>query len=163
MAEGVERLRTDLPGWKACYRLSQRPGIRRSLDEGLRHRLRAIQLKHGKRRTTMYRELRNLGAAGQVARRVAGNSRCGWRNSNGEIERVSTTAYFDKLGVPRLSSPQRLEPPGAEPHAGWYGRGTAYQAVPYADVLVPLCLLADLEIPSCPRVFSGLEVYLEPQ
>ena len=103
MAEVIERLRAYLPGWKAYYGLSQTPSVWRSLDEWLRHRLRAIQLKHWKRGTTMYRELRNLGASEQVARRVAANSRCWWRNSNGEIKRVLTIAYFDRLGVPRLS------------------------------------------------------------
>ena len=44
-----------------------------------------------------------LGASEHVAKRVAGNSRCWWRNSAGELNRVLTIAYFDKLGVPRLS------------------------------------------------------------
>ena len=26
-----------------------------------------------------------------------------WRNSNGDIKRVLTIAYFDHLGIPRLS------------------------------------------------------------
>jgi hypothetical protein len=103
MAKVIERLRAYLPGWKAYYGLSQTPGIWRSLEEWLWHRLRAIQLKHWKRGTTMYRELCRLGASEQVARRVAANSHCGWRNSDGEIKRVLTIAYFDKLGVPRLS------------------------------------------------------------
>ena len=51
----------------------------------------------------IYRELINQGAAEPVAKRVAGNSRCWWRNSNGDIKRVLTIACFDKLGVPRLS------------------------------------------------------------
>ena len=92
-----------LLGWKAYYGLAQTPKVWRTLDEWLRHRLRAIQLKHWKRGSTIYRELINLGAAEQVATRGAGNSRCWWRNSNGDIKRVLTIAYFDKLGVPRLS------------------------------------------------------------
>lgn len=103
MAEVIERLRPYLLGWKAYFGLAQTPGIWRTLDEWLRHRLRAIQLKHWKRGTTMYRELRNLGAPAHVAQRVAANSRCWWRNSNGDIKRVLTIAYFDRLGVPRLS------------------------------------------------------------
>jgi group II intron reverse transcriptase/maturase len=103
MAEVIERLRPYLLGWKAYFGLAQTPGVWRSLDEWLRHRLRAIQLKHWKRGSTIYRELTRLGAADPVARRVAGNSRCWWRNSNGDIKRVLTIAYFDKLGVPRLS------------------------------------------------------------
>ena len=62
MAQVIERLRPYLLGWKAYFGLAQTPGIWRALDEWLRHRLRAIQLKHWKRGTTMYRELRNLGA-----------------------------------------------------------------------------------------------------
>jgi group II intron reverse transcriptase/maturase len=103
MAEVIERLKPYLLGWKAYYGLAQTPRVWLSLDEWLRHRLRAIQLKHWKRGSTIYRELINLGAAEHVATRVAGNSRCWWRNSNGDIKRVLTIAYFDKLGVPRLS------------------------------------------------------------
>ena len=38
-----------------------------------------------------------------VARRVAGNSRRWWRNSDRLLKTVLTIAYFDRLGVPRLS------------------------------------------------------------
>ena len=103
MVEVIERLRPYLLGWRAYFGLAQTPGIRRMLDEWLRHRLRAIQLKHWKRGITVYRELRKIGASEQVARRVAANSRSWWRNSDGEIKRVLTIAYFDRLGVPRLS------------------------------------------------------------
>jgi hypothetical protein len=71
MPEVVERLRAYMLGWKGYFRLAQTPKIWRTLDEWLRHRLRAIQLKHWKRGTTMYRELLKLGAAPLVARRVA--------------------------------------------------------------------------------------------
>ncbi len=103
MAEVIDKLKPYLLGWKAYFGLAQTPKVWRTLDEWLRHRLRAIQLKHWKRGSTIYRELINLGAAEHVATRVAGNSRCWWRNSNGDIKRVLTIAYFDKLGVPRLS------------------------------------------------------------
>ncbi|MGX2040467.1 hypothetical protein ACWJKU_10090 [Methylocaldum sp. MU1018] len=42
-------------------------------------------------------------AAEQAARRVAQNAQCWWRNSAGELNRVLTVAYFDQLGLPRLS------------------------------------------------------------
>jgi RNA-directed DNA polymerase len=103
MAESIERVRPYLLGWKAYFGLAQTPGIRRTPDEWLRHRLRAIRLKHWKRGTTICRELRKLGASAEVALRVAANSRRWWRNSAGEIKRVLTIAYFDRLGVPRLS------------------------------------------------------------
>ncbi|MEX3527160.1 MAG: group II intron reverse transcriptase/maturase, partial [Burkholderia sp.] len=75
----------------------------RELDEWLRHRLRAIPLKQWKRGPTMFRELRALGASPAVAQRGAANSRCWWRNSDGELKRVLTLAGFDRLGLPRLS------------------------------------------------------------
>ncbi len=103
MAEVIERLKPYLLGWKAYFGLAQTPKVWRSLDEWLRHRLRAIQLKHWKQGSTIYRELTYLGAADWIARRVAQNARCWWRNSDGDIKRVLTIAYFDRLGVPRLS------------------------------------------------------------
>ena len=103
MEQVVQRLRPYLLGWKAYFGLAQTPGVWRKLDEWLRHRLRAIQLKQWKRPKTMYRELTAMGAKPAVAKRVAGNSRCGWRNSDGLLKTVMTIAYFDRLGVPRLS------------------------------------------------------------
>ena len=103
MVEVVERLRPYVLGWKAYFRLSQTPNVWRTLDEWMRHRLRAIQLKHWKRGTTMYRELKALGASEAVARKVAGNSRSWWRNSAKLLNTVLTIAFFDRLRVPRLS------------------------------------------------------------
>jgi RNA-directed DNA polymerase len=99
----VETLRPYLLGWKAYFGLAQTPKVWRELDEWLRHRLRAIQLKHWKRSVVIYRSLRALGASNAVAQKVAGNSRCWWRNSAKLLNSVLTKAYFDKMGMPRLS------------------------------------------------------------
>ena len=56
MNELVEPLRRYVLGWKAYFGLAQTPRVWRELDEWMRHRLRAIQLKHWKRGTTAYRE-----------------------------------------------------------------------------------------------------------
>lgn len=103
MAQVVEKLRPYMLGWKAYFGLAQTPGVWRELDEWLRHRLRAIQLKHWKRGKTIYRELKKLGAKEDVATQVAANSRRWWRNSDRLLKTVLTIAYFDQLGVPRLS------------------------------------------------------------
>ena len=103
MEQVVEKLRPYLLGWKAYFGLAQTPRVWRELDEWLRHRLRAIELKHWKRPKTIYREIKALGASEDVAKQVAGNCHRWWRNSDGAIKRVLTTAYFDGLGVPRLS------------------------------------------------------------
>jgi RNA-directed DNA polymerase len=39
-------LRSYLLGWEQYFRLADTPGIFRDLDAWIRHRLRAIQLKH---------------------------------------------------------------------------------------------------------------------
>jgi len=103
MQEVVERLRPYLLGWKAYYRLAQTPRVWLGLDEWLRHRLRALQLKQWRRGTTIYRQLNALGASAETARQVAANSRRWWRNSDRALHRVLTIAYFDQRGIPRLS------------------------------------------------------------
>lgn len=103
MAQVVDKLRPYLLGWKAYFGMAQTPGVWRELDEWLRHRLRAIQLRQWKRPKTIHRELKALGASDDVAKQVAGNCHRWWRNSDGVIKRVLTIAYFDRLGLPRLS------------------------------------------------------------
>jgi group II intron reverse transcriptase/maturase len=103
LVEVAEELRGYLPGWKAYFQLAQTPRAFRELDEWLRHRLRAVQLKHWRRGKTMYRELLALGASQTDALRIAANSRRWWRNSRFALNRVMPVAYFDRFGVPRLS------------------------------------------------------------
>jgi len=99
----AEDLRRYVPGWKAYFQLAQTPKVMRRLDEWLRHRLRAIQLKQWRRGTTIFRELRRLGANADLAARIASHARCWWRNSALGLNRVLSIAYFDRLGVPRFS------------------------------------------------------------
>ena len=103
MADVVQGLRSYMLGWKGYFQLAQTLGVWRRLDEWLRHRLRAIQLKHWKRGTTMYRELLRIGAWPSVAKQVAANSCRWWRNSDRLLKTVMTIGYFDRMGVPRLS------------------------------------------------------------
>ncbi|MGE0100563.1 MAG: hypothetical protein AB7S86_19660 [Hydrogenophaga sp.] len=53
--------------------------------------------------STIYRELKALGATHDVAKHVAVNGRRWWRNSAKLLNSVLTIAHFDRLGVPRLS------------------------------------------------------------
>ena len=103
MEQVVEKLRRYLLGWKGYFKLSQTPRIWRSLDGWIRRRLRAMQLKQWRRGKTIYRELMRLGANPWVAQSVAALSRRWWHNSLSAIHNVLTVAYFDRLGVPRLS------------------------------------------------------------
>ena len=103
MGEVVDELRPYLLGWKAYFGLAQTPKVWRGLDEWLRRRLRALQLKQWKRGATIYRELRARGATHDVAKQVAVNGRRWWRNSAKLLNSVLTIAWFDQLGLPRLS------------------------------------------------------------
>jgi group II intron reverse transcriptase/maturase len=100
----VQELRSYLVGWKAYFRLADTARIFSDLDEWIRHRLRAIHLKHWKRGRTIYRELRNRGLSDVGARRVAANGRRWWRNSGLLINVAFPIRYFDELGVPRLAA-----------------------------------------------------------
>ncbi|MFN8796094.1 MAG: group II intron maturase-specific domain-containing protein, partial [Betaproteobacteria bacterium] len=99
----AEDLRGYVPGWKAYFRLAQTPKVMRGLDEWLRHRLRAVQLKQWRRGTTMFRELLRLGASVDLAARIAANASRWWRNSRMGLHMLMPIAYFDRLGVPRFS------------------------------------------------------------
>lgn len=100
----ARELRSYLVGWKEYFRLADTPKIFSELDEWIRHRLRAIHLKHWKRGTTIHRELRARGLSEHQAAKVAGNGRRWWRNSAMAIHIAFPIRYFDQLGIPRLAS-----------------------------------------------------------
>ena len=100
----IAELRGYLVGWKNYFRLADTPRILRELDEWIRHRLRAIQLKQWKRGTTIYRELRSRGLSENTAAKVAGNARRWWRNSGQAINIALPGSHFDGLGLPRLAT-----------------------------------------------------------
>jgi RNA-directed DNA polymerase len=102
LEEVVRKLRVYVLGWKAYFRLAQTPRVWQELDKWVRHRMRAIQLKHWKRAETIYSELLARKASSDVAAQVAGNSRRWWRNSAMLLHSVLNLAWADRLGVPRL-------------------------------------------------------------
>lgn len=104
MSQVAENLRSYLVGWKGYFRLADTPKVFRKLDEWIRHRLRAIQLKHWKRGKTIYRELAARGMTGDKARQVARNGRRWWRNSGMAIHIALPNSTFDQLGIPRLAA-----------------------------------------------------------
>ena len=100
----VADLRSYLVGWKNYFQLADTPGVFRALDEWIRHRLRALHLKHWKRGRTIFRELRARGLPESAAAKIAGNGRRWWKNSAMLINVAFPIRYFDELGLPRLGA-----------------------------------------------------------
>jgi RNA-directed DNA polymerase len=100
----VAELRGYLVGWKKYFQLADTPYVFSTIDEWIRHRLRAIHLKHWSRGTTIFRELRARGLSVRGAAKVARNGRRWWRNSGMLIHVAFPNRYFDELGLPRLAS-----------------------------------------------------------
>ena len=100
----VADLRSYLTGWKNYFQLADTPKVFRELDEWIRHRLRALHLRHWRRGRTIYRELRARGLSEYAAARVAANGRRWWKNSAKLIHVAFPLRYFDELGLPRLAA-----------------------------------------------------------
>ena len=98
-------LRKYLTGWKAYFQLAETPGIFGSMDEWIRHRLRAAQLKQWKRGTTVYRKLRARGATERYARAAAAHARRWWRTAaHGAVHTALPMRFYDQVGIPRLAT-----------------------------------------------------------
>jgi group II intron reverse transcriptase/maturase len=100
----IAELRGYLLGWKQYFQTADTPKVFRELDEWIRHRLRAIQLKQWKRGTTVYRELKARGLGNEVARRIAANTCRWWRTAGMAINIALPASHFDALGLPRLAA-----------------------------------------------------------
>ena len=125
----------DLQGWKHYFRLTDTPTGFANLDQWIRHRSRALQLKQWKRGRTIYRELCARGMSRRAAAQVAANGRRWWRNSAMAIHIALPNSLFDELGFPGLprnlnpsNRPVRTRSPG-----GVAGVMKGYPSSPYAD------------------------------
>jgi len=99
----VQDLRRYLLGWKAYFRLAETRRIFADLDQWIRRRLRAIQLKQWKRGRTAFRELRARGVPYPTAVGIARHARHWWRAATGLLNVALPASHFDHLGLPRLA------------------------------------------------------------
>ena len=105
MERVIKELRSYLTGWKSYFRLADTPGIFGDLDQWIRRRLRAVQLKQWKQGPTVYRELRARGTPEQVAAAAAAHCRRWWRiAAHGALNTAMPTSFFDKVGLPKLAA-----------------------------------------------------------
>ena len=103
LAQVVTSLAAYLNGWRGYFRIADTGRRFSDLDQWIRHRLRAYQLKQWKRGTTTFRELRARGLGRLAAAKVAANTRRWWRNSGMLIHVAFPIRFFDEMGLPRLA------------------------------------------------------------
>lgn len=100
----IAELRSYLVGWQAYFRLADTPRVFARMDQWVHRRLRALQLKQWKQRTTVYHALRARGVPRRVARAAAAHTSRWWRIAgHGALQTALPISYFTQLGVPRLA------------------------------------------------------------
>lgn len=97
----IKALAVWLPGWRNYFRLTEHWELG-SLDGWIRHRLRALQLKHWRRSSTAQRALRALGVSDDLAREAAAHVGRWWVGSRRLLNAALPRRHFDELGLPRL-------------------------------------------------------------
>ncbi len=98
-------LRSYLLGWKEYFRLADTPGIFSDLDDWIRRRLRAVQLKQWKRGTTVFRELHARGISEHVAARASRFARNWWKVAAHKALHIAfPVSFYDRKGLPRLAA-----------------------------------------------------------
>lgn len=107
LAEVITSLRRYLLGWRAyfCSADLRSRRVMQTLDSWVRRRLRAYLLRSWRWGRVMYRELLRRGVDSWFATLVARQSKSYWRNSQASAMQFAfPTAFFDRSGLPRLST-----------------------------------------------------------
>jgi RNA-directed DNA polymerase len=104
LAQVIEDLAVYLRGWRGYFGFCETPRQLKHLDAWIRRRLRAYLWKQWKRGPVRYRRLRALGLGHRLAWMTATSNRGPWAMSRNKGMNVALRiAYFDALGLPRLS------------------------------------------------------------
>jgi RNA-directed DNA polymerase len=98
----IEELSVYVRGWKSYFSRTQQVKLFEELDGWIRRRLRALQLKHWKKSSTIYRKLRALGMRRDTSWSIA-CSPGGWWPRSLQLGAHLPPSWFDSLGLPRLS------------------------------------------------------------
>jgi RNA-directed DNA polymerase len=104
----TERMAADLSrylrGWIGYFGKCQTPSVLQSLEEWTRRRLRSAIWKQWKRGSVRFAELRKRGVGKDLAAQTAGSAHGPWRLACSPALSIALpNAYFDSLGVPRLT------------------------------------------------------------
>jgi len=104
----IERMAKELArylrGWIGYFGKCETPSVLQSLEGWTRRRLRSAIWKQWKRGTARFAGLRQRGVSFQLAAKTAGSAHGPWHLANSKaLARALPNAYFDSLGIPRLT------------------------------------------------------------
>ena len=100
----AEELTRYMRGWLGYFGKCQTPSVLQSLEEWTRRRLRSAIWKQWKRGRVRFAELRKRGVGKDLAAQSAGSAHGPWRMANSPALGIALpNAYFDLLGIPRLT------------------------------------------------------------
>ena len=101
----AEELSRYLRGWIGYFGKCETPSVLKALEQWIRRRLRSVIWKQWKRGRVRYGELRKRGVGRELAAKTAGSAHGPWRLANSLALTVALpNAYFDSLGIPRLTT-----------------------------------------------------------
>jgi RNA-directed DNA polymerase len=102
MAEPLARY---LQGWIGYFGKCETPSVLESLEAWTRRRLRSAIWRQWRLGSTKFAELRKRGVGHDLAAQTAGSGHGPWRLADSPgLHRALPNAYFDSLGIPRLTS-----------------------------------------------------------
>ncbi|HEX2611924.1 MAG TPA: group II intron reverse transcriptase/maturase [Gemmatimonadales bacterium] len=104
----IERMAKELTGylrgWLGYFGKCETPHVLEVLERWLRRRLRSAIWKQWKRGSVRFAELRKRGVSGNLVAKTAGSAHGPWRLADSPaLHYALPNAYFDSLGIPRLT------------------------------------------------------------
>lgn len=100
----AEELTRYLRGWLGYFGRCETPSVLVELERWLRRRLRSAIGKQWKRGSVRFAELRRRGVGKDLAAQTAGSAHGPWRLADSPgLHFALPNAYFDSLGIPRLT------------------------------------------------------------
>jgi len=106
LAQTAKELSIYLIGWRGYFGFCQTPSVRRTLDEWLRRRLRAIAWKQWKHGRARFAELRRRGVGRELAAQTAGSPHGPWRLGNSPALTIALpTRFLSSIGLASVAAP----------------------------------------------------------
>ena len=100
----AEELSRYLGGWIGYFGKCETPSVLAGLEQWLRRRLRSAIWKQWKRGPARFAELRRRAVNADLAAQTAGSDHGPWRLADSPALSIALpNAYFDSLGIPRLT------------------------------------------------------------